>query len=122
KSAEEAQRGRPRYPRIVSAGLAGRSLLSLFLQQPVLDEPRGAPVPGVVGAHAQVGPLDGNERARSRVSQLECDAVLHPTDPVDDPEQGLIGAEFAGDRRVATIAFVQTMSLRLRRVSAADVN
>src|SRR6185312_920011 len=122
KSAEEAQRGRPRYPRIVSAGLAGRSLLSLFLQQPVLDEPRGAPVPGVIRAHAQVGPLDREELVRPRVAQLECDAVLHPADPVDDPEQGLVRAELAGDRGVAAIACVQTMRLRLRGVGAADID
>ena len=76
KSAGRPQRHWPRYPRIVGAGAADRLLLSLFLQQPALDEPRGAAVPGGVRAHAQVGPLDGKELAGLRFAQLECDAVF----------------------------------------------
>ena len=79
-------------------------MLSLFLQQPVLDQPRGAAVPRIVCADAKVGLLDGDRSAGPCVAKLEGDSVIGAGDAGHNPDKRLIRVEFASDCGIATVA------------------
>src|SRR6185437_14535827 len=62
----------------------------LSLQQAALDQPAGAAAPGRIGACAQIGLFDVDQRAGSGVANLVGHRVIRPADAGDDPDHRLV--------------------------------
>src|SRR5215470_3604687 len=82
-------------------------LLSLGLQQPVLEQARSAAAPRVVGTHAESAISAGDDRARSGIADREAYGVLRAAHAPHDADERLLGAQPAGDGGIAAVAVVQ---------------
>src|SRR5258707_627173 len=75
------------------------SALIVLFQQAALNQPARAAAPGRVGARAQVGLLDVDQRPGLGVANLVGHRVIRSADARDDPDHGLIRVEGGGDLR-----------------------
>lgn len=88
----------------------------------ILDQHRGAAIPGIVGAKAKVAVPCEDEGAGARVADLESHRVIRPPEPGHDVNKGLIGAELQSDGGVAAVALAPPMALDCFAVSARDAD
>src|SRR6202140_4523831 len=98
------------------------STLVLLFQEPALNQPARAAAPGRIGASAQVGLLDVDQRPGLGVANLVGHRVIRSADARDDPDHGLIRVEGGGDPGFAAIAIVQFAGLGRFVAYRADVD
>jgi hypothetical protein len=96
--------------------------LMSVIQQGIFHQPDDAAIPGIVGSHAKVGLLLEHHAAVPGVADLKAHGIFGSARSCDDPDKGLVGAEFARDISLAATAQPQRLRSCRLRVGTADID
>ena len=97
-------------------------MLVRLVQQAALDQPARAAAPGRIGARAQVGLFDVDERPGFDVADLVGHRVIRAADAGDDSDHRLVRVKPGRDPGIAPLALVQFACLGRFIVDRPDVD